>query len=205
MLVLGTLACILSISALHDQQFPLTVDDHGKIVNFHRTFPEGGKGIRYIHKGLLYFPTRCNSTCPLLDSENRPIEPTKPYIVHFWYPKEVKYLSRVRIDPLEDVILGSPFEVIQDETHAKPTEEVFLRAFSELGDHHRGHRYNLGGNNCGNFVYWAKYAANDQDQQIWEKLEAYSERFHLTGGKKLIELARQRAQKKYAFSKNGLD
>jgi hypothetical protein len=182
-----------------------TVSDHGKIVNFYRTFPEGGRGIRYIHKGLLYFPSRCNTSCVQWDSQDRPMDVNKPYVVHFWYPKEVKYLSRIRIDPLEDVILDSPFEIVEDEKGAKPTDEVFRRAFSQLGDHHRGHRYNLLGNNCGNFVYWAKYAANEQDQQIWEKLRGYSDKFGISPGKPVVEYLKQHALRKYANAKNGLD
>lgn len=139
-------------------------DAHGKEVWFHRNI----YGIKkYIHKGVVFVPLKYAGSVPVLaDSDNNSLNPNWTYILHLWYPGSTKSSSRIRLDPLNAVWLGDDFEVVADRPNVLPIDEGIDRGISVLGRYHRGFRYSVIGNNCGNFVAWCKYGRSDHDTQL---------------------------------------
>ena len=167
---LTCLLCIIVLrSASVDTMFPnLGPDLNGMTVHFHRKPRFLGITVKYIHKGILFFPGMCS--CPFsVDSGGRQIRVSHPYVIHLWGPGWSKRKSRIRIDPLEEVIHGDKVEIIVDLPGALHSQAAMGRAFSEFGEKHRGESYNLAGNNCGNFVAWAKYGDSAKDVQFWDR------------------------------------
>ena len=142
----------------------------GAILHFHRKFTVLGTiPVKYVHKGILFYPGICS--CPFTeDSSGNKINIDRPYVIHLWAPGMSKRKSTVRIDPLEEVIQGDKVTVIPDSgPGVLSCDAAVARAFSQFGLKHRGLRYNLAGNNCGNFVAWAKYGDSERDVQFWDR------------------------------------
>jgi hypothetical protein len=149
------------------------MENQGKEINFQRILVSDVPGMDYLHKGILYFPSVDIVSSVHLDSDGNKLISTKPYVIHLWHPSDDKILSRIRIDPLEDVILGSRITIIDDKPRAFPIKIAIMRALSRVGEFHNGLPYDLFSNNCGNFVSWAKYGRDGRDQQVREKAQYF--------------------------------
>ena len=196
--------CALLTIAFGSHTASIKATDHGKEIHFHRVEHLFGKSIEYIHKGIVFFPSESNSFSLSGDSVGRPIMDSVAYVLHLWYPGRTKFRSRIRIDPVEAVLLGSAMEVIDDEPGALPADEAIARALSQLGQLPRGHRYNLAGNNCGNFVAWAKYGEAERDAQIWDELNKYASPYSSRRAAKLLRGFRRLTTKYYGRGDTGL-
>ena len=152
-----------------NQDGPISLTDNAKIIHFNRRIEKFGKIIEYDHKGIIYIPSVSHQNGPLFDSGGRLIDRDRVYVIHLWIPDESKRKSSIRIDPLDEVIQGSNFQVLPDSPLAFPPSVVIERAISRIGKLHRARKYNVVLNNCGNFVHWAKEGRSDRDNQFWEK------------------------------------
>lgn len=144
----------------------VTVEDHGKIVEFERTRKIIGKMVAYNHKGIVFVPRAYGREIPFFDSNNEYIRFSEPYVIHFWHPGPRKEDATIRIDRLRDVILGDPMKIVEDGPGVLPIGETVDRSISELGHRSRRKRYNLAANNCGNFVARMKTGRGDSDVQF---------------------------------------
>lgn len=162
-IVLSTAAAVTDFTDI------VTPDDHGRVVHFYRVRPFLFMNIPYIHKGLIFFPSVCGTSGPGIDSV-RISSPERAHVIHLWGTGS-KSSAIVRIDPLEDVILDDPFEVLPEFGECISADMCIGRALSQVGKKHRGLKYNLIGNNCGNFVAWAKLGFSEADTQFWDLVE----------------------------------
>ena len=164
------------MAAYADLSGTVTDRDHGKIIHFHRLKSVLFMNIPYIHKGIVFFPSKCNQAHLGIDSV-KIASPDEPHVIHLWGTPS-KSSAVVRIDPLKDVVLGDPYEILPEFGNCLPSEACVRRALSQVGEKHRGLRYNLMGNNCGNFAAWAKLGLSEADTQFWDHLEDVVESTH---------------------------
>lgn len=148
--------------------FSITDEDNAKIIHFHRQYSLQHKKVDYIHKGIIFIPKVSEKYDIKFDSSGKPLNPECVYVIHLFHPSTAKRKSNVRIDPLEEIILGSRYEVIPDSLNADSKEKVIKRAVSRIGKYHRDHKYNVIFNNCGHFVHWAKEGESYIDSQFWD-------------------------------------
>lgn len=83
------------------------------------------------------------------------------------------------MDPFDNVVLGDKWRIIDDAV-SDPSDiyQTVKRAVSPVGKKFRNVPYNLLGNNCGNFVAYAKYGRGDLDRQF---VEIAREKLHTLG------------------------
>lgn len=154
--------CIFIISAIPSLGLSVThisPSDHGKTILFHRHRSIGAIKIPYDHKGIIFYPSSTNHPFVINSTEIG-----APRVIHLC--GECKRDSKVRIDLLKDVLEGHPFEILSNTGSLFSKDDCVKRALSELGADHRGIHYNLLGNNCGNFVAWAKHGDSEADTQV---------------------------------------
>ena len=176
--LISFLYCYIAITGSFNSQ--VSEKDHSKVIHFLREKSTPIKKVPYVHKAIVYVPRVSLEIGPTRDSSGHPLNPNGIYVIHLWTPLPDKRKSYVRIDPIEDVIMGDQYEVIPDSAFALPPDLVIKRALSRIGYFHRDRKYNLVFNNCGNFVYWAKEGRSDRDTQFWDKLD---DMFRKIGGK----------------------
>ena len=177
-----------------------TEADHGKAVDIFRRQEVFGRTIKFTHKGILYVPSQCKADCLLEDAERHRLIPHLVYIIHLWDPSDDltdAFKSVVRIDPLHVVTRGDACMILDDEADAIPRDVAVSRAVQHLGGYHRGHRYNFIGNNCGNFVSWAKYGNSERDVQIWERLNHYTNKLRVPKRESILPVVRKVTESYY--------
>lgn len=148
--------------------FSITDEDNAKVIHFHREYSLPHKKLDYIHKGIIFIPHVSEEHDIKFDSSGKPLDLDGIYVIHLFHPSTAKRKSTVRIDPLEEIIHGSRYEVIPDSLNAYSKEIVIKRAVSRIGKYHRDHKYNVIFNNCGHFVHWAKEGESYIDSQFWD-------------------------------------
>ena len=72
---------------------------HGKEIQFSRriSLPKG-KYFQYLHKGMVFVPSKYEGEAIFQDSEGEPIDRKQTYIIHLWYPGNSIKKTRVRLD-----------------------------------------------------------------------------------------------------------
>lgn len=143
--------------------------DHGKIVEFHRRKKVLGERIPLDHKGVLFVPSAYDGDLSLLrDSDGQEIRGI-PYVLHFTTMGDAITNARIRLDPLQNIILGDPWSIKNDEAKALPVAETIKIALSMLGKTPNNESYDLFGNNCGNFAAYVKYGRRGADTQVIDR------------------------------------
>jgi hypothetical protein len=169
--------------------------DHGKIVHFFRQRPLMYINVPYVHKGIIYYPSLCPVPGYLFDSPSLS-QSGQPHIIHLWGAKS-KSDAVIRVDVFDDVVRGDPFEVLEETDDCVAQDVCIERALSRVGRLHRGLRYNLIGNNCGNFAAWAKLGDSEADTQVWQTLTRLSKKLRLKFGTRLVSLLKSRVESFY--------
>jgi hypothetical protein len=171
LLVIVSISIGYSSTILEDPT-DVTAEYHGRVVVFRRTKKILlGRDVDYFHKGIIFIPREYDRHITFFDSRERYISYNKPYVIHFWHPGPHKSDATIRIDRLEDIILGDPWQIVDDPDDALPTNETIDRAISKLGHTFRDMPYRLAGNNCGNFVAWCKTGEAFADKQFPNRIE----------------------------------
>jgi hypothetical protein len=172
----------------------VSVHDHGKVVHFYRFRNLWGIfKIPYIHKAIILHPS-VGDYADVKTFKGEPLGGEKPYVIHMWSSSSDTSKAVVRVDPLEDIIQDSRYDIMPDSEECFDPLTCVHRALTQLGRPHRGVKYSLWGNNCGHFATWAKLGCSEIDTQFWDSVKTYMKNWKLAFVNRFIDFIQARSQ-----------
>ena len=118
-------------------------------------------------------------------------------MIHMWTSSSDTSEAVVRIDPLEEVILDSKYDIISDSDECFDSLTCVRRALAVVGRPHRGVAYSVWGNNCGHFATWAKLGCSEKDTQFWDSVKTYMKNWRIGFVNRFVDFIQARSQRSF--------